>query len=260
MATLTDSLYSNNNGCEKLAENGYTASHNEAESPTIDIVINNVVCSFNVKCHLNLREIATMGANVEYRKENGMVTMKIRNPKSTANIWSSGKVTSTGSTSEDDARKSARRVSRILQKLGFKVRFSGYRVVNVLGTCTMPFSVKVVNFSQKNRDHCSYEPELHPGVHYRIPEIKASLKIFSTGSITVTAPSVENVQKSIEHIFPLVFEFRKERENTESSAEPLSQVNKTKKRKNKFIEEEDTDFSDFSNCDENDAASDLSCD
>lgn len=32
----------------------------------------------------------------------------------------------------------------------------------------------------------SYEPELHPGVTYRIKDPKATLKIFSTGSITVT--------------------------------------------------------------------------
>ena len=32
----------------------------------------------------------------------------------------------------------------------------------------------------------SYEPELHPGVTYKIKEPKATLKIFSTGSITVT--------------------------------------------------------------------------
>ena len=35
----------------------------------------------------------------------------------------------------------------------------------------------------------SYEPELHPGVTYKITEPKATLKIFSTGSITVTGKS-----------------------------------------------------------------------
>ena len=44
----------------------------EEPAPEIDIVINNVVCSFSVRCHLNLKEIATHGANVEYRKENGV--------------------------------------------------------------------------------------------------------------------------------------------------------------------------------------------
>lgn len=32
----------------------------------------------------------------------------------------------------------------------------------------------------------SYEPELHPGVTYRLTNPKATLKIFSTGSVTVT--------------------------------------------------------------------------
>lgn len=57
----------------------------------------------------------------------------------------------------------------------------------------------------------SYEPELHPGVTYKLKKPKATLKIFSTGSITVTASSVADVQAAIEHIFPLVYEFRKER-------------------------------------------------
>ena len=117
------------------------------ESPEVDIVINNVVCSFSVRCHLNLKEIALNGSNVEYRRENGMVTMKLRSviillswkvqpaptttmhhctyhhlrhPYTTASIWSSGKITCTGANSEEQARISARKFSRILQKLDEK--------------------------------------------------------------------------------------------------------------------------------------------
>ena len=50
----------------------------DESQPEVDIVINNVVCSFSVRCHLNLKEIALSGSNVEYRRENGMVTMKLR--------------------------------------------------------------------------------------------------------------------------------------------------------------------------------------
>lgn len=179
--------------------------------PVIDIVINNVVCSFSVRCHLNLRQIALTAPNVEYRRENGMLTMKIRAPYTTASIWSSGKVTCTGATSEETAKLAARRFARILQKLGFRVKFRNYRVVNVLGTCTMPFAIMLVPFSQHHRGIACYEPELHPGVTYKIKDLRATLKIFATGSITVTAPSVPNVQQAIEQIFPLVYEFRKER-------------------------------------------------
>lgn len=81
-------------------ENATDAAEQEPE-PEIDIVINNVVCSFSVRCHLNLREIALNGRNVEFRRENGMVTMKLRRPYTTASIWSSGRITCTGATSED---------------------------------------------------------------------------------------------------------------------------------------------------------------
>lgn len=40
--------------------------------PEIDVLIRNVVCSFNVRCHLNLREIALKGSNVEYKRESGV--------------------------------------------------------------------------------------------------------------------------------------------------------------------------------------------
>lgn len=192
------------------AENAEAAADQDAD-PEIDIVINNVVCSFSVRCHLNLREIALNGFNVEFRRENGMVTMKLRRPYTTASIWSSGRITCTGATSEDQAKIAARRYARCLQKLGFNVRFHNFRVVNVLGTCSMPWAIKIVNFSERYKKEASYEPELHPGVTYKLKYPKATLKIFSTGSITVTAGSVAHVQAAIEHIFPLVYEFRKKR-------------------------------------------------
>ncbi|XP_047545139.1 TATA box-binding protein-like 1 isoform X1 [Vanessa atalanta] len=182
----------------------------EEETPEIDIMINNVVCSFSVKCHLNLREIALNGVNVEFRRENGMVTMKLRRPYTTASIWSSGRVTCTGATSEDQAKIAARRYARALQKLGFQVRFRNFRVVNVLGTCRMPFGIRIIAFSKKYKE-ADYEPELHPGVTYKLYNPKATLKIFSTGGVTITARSVNDVQSAVERIFPLVYEFRKPR-------------------------------------------------
>lgn len=60
----TNGLHSENNP-EEVKEQA-------AEEPCIDITINNVVCSFSVKSHLNLKHIAQQGFNVEYRRENGV--------------------------------------------------------------------------------------------------------------------------------------------------------------------------------------------
>ena len=61
------------NSAEPIEEVKETPS----DEPVIDITINNVVCSFSVKSHLNLKQIAQNGYNVEYRRENGVYLLKI---------------------------------------------------------------------------------------------------------------------------------------------------------------------------------------
>lgn len=135
--------------------------------------------------------------------------MRLRKPYTTATIWSSGKVTCAGAKSEPDAYKAARRYCRLLQKMQFKVKLMNYRVVNVLATCAMPFSIDVIKLSNKYQKECSYEPELHPGATFKIKDLRTTLKLFTTGSITLTAPTVDVAQKAITYIFPIVKEFRR---------------------------------------------------
>lgn len=202
------------------------------DNPNLKISISNVVTNFSVKSHLNLRYLALNGSNIEYRRENGMLTMKLRKPHATATIWSSGKIACTGSTSESRAKIASRRIARIIQKLGYhNAKFSSYRIVNVLGSCSLPFPIKVIQFSEKYKTIAQYEPELHPGVTFKIKELKATLKIFSTGSITVTAPSVGNVYQAIEKIYPMVYPFRREK-----TAEDERVIRKLMTKKRDFSE------------------------
>lgn len=227
------SLTQAKNEINQTSDQNSNPAEDGEDQKEVDIVINNVVCSFNVRCHLNLRDIALKGINVEYRKENGMVTMKLRQPYTTANIWNSGKITCTGANSEDQAHIATRRFARILQKLGYATRFTNYRVVNVLGTVTLPFAIRITQFSQAHHE-ASYEPELHPGVTYKCKDPKATLKIFSTGSVTITAPSVANVQRAVEHIYPLVEVFAKPK-TKQDKLQPLPKIpEKTKGEKRKM--------------------------
>lgn len=45
--------------------------------------------------------------------------MRIREPKTTALIFASGKMVVTGAKSEDDSKLASRKYARIIQKLGF---------------------------------------------------------------------------------------------------------------------------------------------
>lgn len=57
--------------------------------------------------------------------------------------------------------------------------------------------------------HFSYEPEIHPAVTYRMPEFKATFKIFSTGSVTLTCPVLARIPEAIKKIYPMVLDFFK---------------------------------------------------
>ena len=47
-------------------------SAEEEDPPEIDIHVTNVVSDFGTRCHLNLRQIATKGSNVIYKREQGV--------------------------------------------------------------------------------------------------------------------------------------------------------------------------------------------
>lgn len=181
---------------------------NNPQDPEIELFVNNVVSSFALGCKLNLRKIAMEAANVIYKRDHAMVLMKIRNPYCSANLWSSGKVTVTGTTSEDDAQRAARRIARLLQRLGYKTKFRNYRVVNCLATCSMPWPIDIVKLSRLYPECVSYEPEIHPGATVRLNN-KAVLKVFTTGSVTLTAPSVDIINTAVSEFYPQLLECRK---------------------------------------------------
>lgn len=174
----------------------------------LKLTITNVVASFRVRCHLNLRRIAQEGINVIYQKESKKIIMRVRRPSCTAYIWSSGKVICTGANSEINARKASRKFAKRLQNIGFQVIFSNYKVINVLAVCKMPYHINIVDFSQYYKSkYLSYEPEIHPAVTYRMPEFKVTFKIFSTGSITLTCPVVARIPEAVKKVYPMVADF-----------------------------------------------------
>jgi transcription initiation factor TFIID TATA-box-binding protein len=80
--------------------------------------------------------------------------MKMRKPACTAMIRSSGKISITGNKTEEDSKKSAKQVARCLQKLGFNVRFCGYRVNNVLAHVNLSFGIKLNAFAEAHPIVC----------------------------------------------------------------------------------------------------------
>lgn len=93
-----------------------------SQEPGILPQLQNIVSTVNLGCKLDLKKIALHARNAEYNpKRFAAVIMRIREPRTTALIFSSGKMVCTGAKSEESSRLAARKYARIVQKLGFDV-------------------------------------------------------------------------------------------------------------------------------------------
>ncbi|XP_071514944.1 TATA box-binding protein-like 1 [Panulirus ornatus] len=172
------------------------------DNPLIIVTVENVNSSFSVTCSLDLRHIVLAEKNVELHK--GHLTMKLRRPRATASIHSSGRIVCTGSTSVSESRVAARRFARRLQKLGYEVKLQNFKVTCVMGSCNMPFAIDLIPFSQKFSSASFVDSVRHHVVRYKIDDLKAIARVHATGYIYVLAPSIKNLRSAIKHIFPLV--------------------------------------------------------
>lgn len=146
--------------------------------------LQNIVSTVNLNCKLDLKKIALHARNAEYNpKRFAAVIMRIREPRTTALIFSSGKMVCTGAKSEDDSRLAARKYARIIQKLGFNAKFLDFKIQNMVGSCDVKFPIRLEGLVLTHSKFSSYEPELFPGLIYRYgnsPELlDNSLTIFN---------------------------------------------------------------------------------
>jgi transcription initiation factor TFIID TATA-box-binding protein len=171
----------------------------------------NVVATVNLECQLDLKHIALHARNAEYNpKRFAAVIMRIREPKSTALIFASGKMVCTGAKSEQEARLAARKYARILQKLQFAVQFKEFKVQNMVGSCDVRFPIRLEGLASSHAVFCSYEPELFPGLIYRMQAPKIVLLIFVSGKVVLTgAKKREDIYTAFENIYPVLQQFKK---------------------------------------------------
>lgn len=173
--------------------------------------LQNIVATVNLDCRLDLKTIALHARNAEYNpKRFAAVIMRIREPKTTALIFASGKMVVTGAKSEDDSKLASRKYARIIQKLGFDAKFTDFKIQNIVGSCDVKFPIRLEGLAFSHGTFSSYEPELFPGLIYRMVKPKIVLLIFVSGKIVLTgAKQREEIYAAFEAIYPVLSEFRK---------------------------------------------------
>ncbi|XP_037459418.1 TATA-box-binding protein 1-like isoform X1 [Triticum dicoccoides] len=174
-------------------------------------VLQNIVSTVNLDCRLDLKQIALQARNAEYNpKRFAAVIMRIRDPKTTALIFASGKMVCTGAKSEEHSKLAARKYARIVQKLGFPATFKDFKIQNIVASCDVKFPIRLEGLAYSHGAFSSYEPELFPGLIYRMKQPKIVLLVFVSGKIVLTGAKVrDEIYAAFENIYPVLTEYRK---------------------------------------------------
>ncbi|XP_026869002.2 TATA box-binding protein-like protein 2 [Electrophorus electricus] len=183
-----------------------------SESSGIIPQLQNIVSTVNLACPLDLKAIALQARNAEYNpKRFAAVIMRIREPRTTALIFSSGKMVCTGAKSEEQSRLAARKYARVVQKLGFPAKFLDFKIQNMVGSCDVCFPIRLEGLVLTHQQFSSYEPELFPGLIYRMVKPRIVLLIFVSGKVVLTgAKDRSEIYEAFENIYPILKGFRKQ--------------------------------------------------
>ena len=157
-----------------------------------DIKVVNIVVSTSLEHDIPLEKMAATLSNTEYNPEQfpGLV-IRIKDPKTSALIFSSGKVVCTGARSMEKVHESIKKIIKSLEKIGIKIKIKPeVKIQNIVasGSVGMDLNLNVLATKLQNVE---YEPEQFPGLVYKLAAAKATFLLFSNGKIVCTGTKSE---------------------------------------------------------------------
>lgn len=164
----------------------------KTETKTRDITIVNIVVSTSLEHDIPLEKMAATLSNTEYNPEQfpGLV-IRIKDPKTSALIFSSGKVVSTGAKTIEKVAESLQQIIKSLEKINIKIKIKPkLNIQNIVASGSIGMDLNLNTLAMK-LDNTEYEPEQFPGLVYKLNEAKATFLLFSNGKIVCTGTKSE---------------------------------------------------------------------
>jgi len=182
----------------------------ESDTYELDYKIENVVATVVVEIteKIDLIQIAGKLADVEYNPERfpGLV-MRIQKPRATFLIFSTGKMVVTGLRQATDAKNAVKQAVKNIQNTGIKISNPEITIQNIVASGDLHTNIDL-NMAAIVMEYAMYEPEVFPGLIYRLKEPKTVFLIFSTGKIVCTgAKNKEIVREAVIKLNKQVREF-----------------------------------------------------
>jgi transcription initiation factor TFIID TATA-box-binding protein len=173
-----------------------------SKAPPI-VKIENIVASATVKHRIALNSVVKAFPDAEYRPGRfpGLV-FRLKKPRTSTLIFSSGKMICTGGRSEKEAERALRKLVKVLKEGGILIMGKPeINIVNVVATVNLGGSVDLLELYESERGmrgSIVYEPEQFPGLIYRMEGPRTVFLIFSSGKLVCTgARREEDVHQAV---------------------------------------------------------------
>ncbi len=168
------------------------------------IKIENVVASCSLGTELDLQSIALALDNAEYEPEQfpGLVC-RLKEPKTAALLFRSGKVVCTGAKSIDDVHTAVKIVTEKIEKSGVDVdRDPEITVQNIVASSDLGSELNLNAIAiGLGLEKVEYEPEQFPGLVYRLDDPKVVVLLFGSGKLVCTgARQPKDAERAVERI------------------------------------------------------------
>ncbi|XVF23481.1 hypothetical protein REPUB_Repub13aG0042400 [Reevesia pubescens] len=138
--------------------------------------------------------------------------IRIREPKTTALIFSSEKVICTRAKFEQQSLLPTRKYARILQKLGFDVSFNDFKIQNIVASYDLRFSLSLARLAAYHGSFSMYEPELFLVLIYRMKKPRVTILVFPSGKIVLArARKKAEIFEAFKNIYPILMSFKKKK-------------------------------------------------
>ena len=86
-----------------------------------------------------------------------------------------------------------------------QAKFTDFKIQNIVGSCDIKFPIRLEGLAVQHHMFSSYEPELFPGLIYRMMKPKIVLLIFVSGKIVLTGAKVrEEIYQAFEMMVPVL--------------------------------------------------------
>jgi len=170
----------------------------------VEISIENVVATASIGQDLDLKAITTALEDAEYEpKQFPGVVYRLKKPKTATLIFRSGKVVCTGAKNIEDVHTAVKTVVKTLAKMGIQVNKNPSIVVqNIVATVNLNTELNLETTAiTLGLDNVEYEPEVFPGLVYRLSEPKVVMLLFTSGKIVCTGgKTVENIKEAVQKL------------------------------------------------------------